>query len=110
MTYLRYLFDTPSAFWDDWRAYARNVILHALLVGLVAVAADFIVPGYGFIAGGLFYAAWELAQWRLRSAAPDDCLEDWGFVQIGALAYLTMDWRVLAVAAAFLAAGIMRRV
>lgn len=106
---LAYLWRTPSAFLDDWRAYARNVILHAVLVGLVSAACDVFVPGYGFIAGGLLYAVWEATQWRLQNAAPDDCLEDWGFVQSGALAYLTADWRIAAIAASFLLSGILRR-
>lgn len=109
LAYLRYLFDTPSAFYDDPVAYARNVVLHSALIGLVAAQAGRLIPGYEFALGGAIYAVWELAQWRLRKAIAADCFEDWAFVMAGALAWLTLDWRVAIVALAFLASGVSFR-
>lgn len=104
------LFNTPSDFGDDWKGYARNVILHTLLVGMAGVFLEPLFPGYGFFIAGGLYAAWELAQWRFRNALPYDCFEDWAFVQSGVLAYISGDIRVIIVAAAFLISGVMRRV
>lgn len=109
MKYLLHLFNTPSDFGDDWKAYARNVLLHIFLVGAISAASDGIVPGWGFAFGCAVYACWEAAQWLWRNALAWDCVEDWAFVQIGALAYLTSDPRVIVVAAAFLVSGVLRR-
>lgn len=109
LAYIIQLFNTPSAFYDDPLAYARNVVLHAVLVGFVSAQTELLLPGYGFLGGGVVYAAWEGAQWLWRKAPPADCLEDWAFVQAGALTWLTLDWRLGCVAASFLAAGIVYR-
>ena len=100
--YIRYLFNTPSAFRDNWLAYARNVALHTALVGL---GMHFL----GFIVGAVVYAAWELAQLVFRKAEASDCVEDWAFVMCGALAWLTLDWRVAVIACAFMASGALWR-
>lgn len=110
MKYLLYLFNTPSDFGDDWKAYTRNAALHTILVGLLGAFAETVVPGFGFVIAGAVYAVWELAQWYFRSALAFDCVEDWAFVQSGALAYISADPRVIMVAAAFLVSGVLRRV
>lgn len=109
MQYLLRLFNTPSDFGDDWQGYARNVVLHVLLVGLISASSEAIVPGWGFAIGCAVYGLWEAAQWMWRGALAWDCAEDWAFVQTGALAYLTADPRVIVVAAAFLISGVLRR-
>ena len=110
LEYILYLFNTPSDFGNNWPAYMRNVVLHGFLIGLIAVFFESLVPGWGFVIGGAAYAAWELAQWLFREALPEDCAEDWAFVQCGALAYLNQDLLVVAVFAGFLLSGILRRV
>lgn len=109
MKYLLHLFNTPSDFFDDWRAYARNVVLHVFVVGLVAASSEAVLPGWGFAIGCAGYGLWEAAQWLWRNALAWDCVEDWAFVQAGALAYLTADPRVIAIAAGFLISGVLRR-
>ena len=110
MKYLLHLFNTPSDFGDDWLAYARNVVLHIALVGLVNASSEAIVPGWGFAIGAIAYALiWEIPQWYFKGGDPADCVEDWAFVQAGALAYLTADPRVIVIAAAFLISGVLRR-
>lgn len=107
LTYLKHLFDTPSAFYDDWKAYTRNVVLHSAAVGLLMVPLE-ALP-YGFFIAGAAYAAWELGQYLLRKAPRADCFEDWAFVNCGAYAWSTQDWRVALIALAFLISGAMWR-
>ena len=103
---LAYLWQTPSAFYDDWRKYARNQLGHALVVG--------ILPGFflGHFAGfGLaLYAVWEITQWQFRRALASDCVEDWAFVACGAAFGVTGSVWFLVVMMAFLAAGVLWRV
>jgi hypothetical protein len=100
--YLLYLFNTPSAFYDSPKQYVMNVVGHTILIGL---AMHF----FGFVVGGLIYAAWELAQWKLRNASPADCWEDWAFVMCGSASWATQDWKFAVIATAFLVAGTLWR-
>lgn len=99
---LKYLYSTPSDFHGDPRGYAVNVAGHVTVIGLLAALL-------GFVAGGIAYAVFEGAQWRFKGATPSDCVEDWAFVMTGALAWMTLDWRVAAVASAFFLAGVLWR-
>lgn len=100
---LRDLFDTPSSFESDPRGFARNAIGHALIVGALPA---YLFPAMIPLALAL-YAAWEVAQWRLRDAAPWDCVHDWAYVAGGAVAVLHP---VIALPlAAFFAADVLRR-
>lgn len=102
VAYVVFLFTTPSAFRDNWLAYARNVALHIALVGCLSAQL-------GFVAGAIVYAAWEGAQWAFEKGDASDCIEDWAFVQTGALAWLTLDWRIVLIAIAFLLSGTLWR-
>lgn len=103
------LFDllrSPSAYRDDWRAYARNQLGHALIVG----AAPVVLLGPWFLlVTVLAYAAWEVVQWRRYGAEPSDCVEDAAFVIGAALIAALAAWPLFTIPAAFLVAGILWR-
>lgn len=96
-------FATPSAFLNDWRAFALNQIGHAGAIGFLPVMV--------FGAWGLLilpiYAMWEAGQMIWHDADEEDCLRDMAFVTAGALAVLFP--LVLLPMIMHLAAGIARR-
>ena len=104
--YVAHLWMTPSAFRSDWRKFVRNQIGHYGAVGLLpglllgVVAIPLVVVLYGL---------WELSQWQFRRASARDCIEDWGFVMSGVFAGAQLQFPVVLVAAAWLAAGALWR-
>lgn len=102
-----HMWKTPSAFRDDWRAYARNQLGHVAAVGLVPAL---LLGPVGAAIILVLFALWELTQWQFRRAEASDGLEDWGFVCGGAVLGVTGQPGHAFVIAAFLAAGIVSRI
>lgn len=97
-SWLIFAFRTPSAFYDDWRAYLVNVLGHAGCVGLApgllaaiaapAIMAPLNLPAWPVIASAaaltfLLYGLWEGAQFVYMRAYASDCIEDQAFVMLG---------------------------
>ena len=100
MNFLARLFMTPDSFANDPWGFVKNQIGHAVIgAGLAWLM--------GPLAALAIYAAWETAQWLLRSADPWDCCEDASFAFAGALA--TVAPLVLSPSGLHMLAGYLRR-
>jgi len=104
---LGYFWWTPSAFRNDWVAYAKNVIGHFLVVGFLPAL---FLGWAGVVTLMTLYTFWELSQWWLRNAKASDCVEDWGIVLGGSLLGATLDPGYGALVFVLMVANILWRV
>lgn len=128
--WLIYAFETPSAFPNDARKYAINVLGHAIVVGgipaaLFAIFAHVIVvhlsdwagvtlpavaaQWFGLVLTAVLYAAWEMAQFQFMRASAPDGLSDWAFVMLGHLTVATLNPALFVIFLAYFASGVLSR-
>jgi hypothetical protein len=100
---LVYAYRTPSAFYDNPKAFFWNQTGHFVAIG---VLSGFL--GFPFIALTA-YALWEGLQYQFQRATASDCLDDIAFVTCGAAFGVTLHAGFVIVGVLFLLTGTVWR-